>query len=300
MATLEGISEIKEKFLFFQDHLTESLAARRAEETRLQGQLTEAQENHSARASEIQGRLTSLDIHIKHHEEQLAAIESKRADFASQDIDHKRSRTGQLEIFKNDLTSAQAQLNLLQGAYNDISARYERLINEEESRLVSVERAANNNQSSVMAGLQRELTLLQETLKIDLEDLAAELKPEESRLSEIVSQLNQEVGAARNRVERPSDDPEILQLIELKDAEITEANNTAATLQLAVQAHDKEANNGQTSVDKAEENITAIDKKLSASTLRYRKSNVHILLSLTPSSTSYGPIIRSGSVMWRR
>lgn len=263
-ATLEGISEIKEKFLFLQDHLTESLAARRAEETGLQGQLTEAQENHSARANEIQGRLTSLDIRIKHHEEQLAAIETKRADFASQDIDHKRSRTGQLEIFKNDLASAQAQLNLLQGAYNDISARYERLINEEESRLVSVERAANNNQSSVMAGLHRELTLLQGTLKIDLEDLAEELKPEESRLSEIVSQLNQEVGSARNRVERPSDDPEILQLIELKDAEITEANHTAATLQLAVHAHDKEANSGQTSVDKAEENITAIDKKISA------------------------------------
>lgn len=262
--TLTGISEIKQKFIFLQDHLNGSLTSRRAEESRLQSQLTDEQEKHNVRSTEIQGGLASLQARIQHHDNQLADIETKRAHYAGQEVDNKRSRTGKLEILKNDLSSAQAQLNLLQGAYNDISARYERLINDEESRLVGVQRAANNHQTQVMAGLQRELTLLQETLKIDLADVAEDLKPEDARLSEVVSGLNQDVGAARSRVERPSDDPELMQLIELKDAEVAEATETASKLQSAIHGHDKEGHIRQLTVDRAEENVTALDNQILA------------------------------------
>lgn len=262
-ATHKDISEIKEKFLFLQDHLVAAQSAQRVEEARLLTYLTDEHNRHSALATEIQAGITSIEININALQGQLNDIETKRQYYTIQEIDKKRAQAGQLEIFTERLRSTEAQLEVLQGELTHIKSKYDKLINDEQARFLDLQRAGNNKIQLTMEEERLALVALEETLKSDLGDFIEESIPEETHLSGVVSQLHQDVGAAKARVETPGDDPELQKAIELKDAEASEATAKVMGLQTTISDFETEAQNGRVALDKAENNIVATEEAIS-------------------------------------
>lgn len=260
----EAIRELKEQFIFVEGHLTELLGKQRDDETRLQGQLAEKLDQHNIKATDIQGRIKGIEVKIESIETALREIGLKREEYQKQDILKKRTETGQLELFLTQLSSTRKQLDVLQGEFEHINQKYDRLILDEQGRLVTFQKQANGRIQQLAEEERLALVPIEIEVESDVETYQETVQPELQRLADLINKLNQDVGAALAGKNNPPDNPELSAAVEAKSAESHEAVSKAFEIREQLSVMDAEKVSGQSQLDKYEAAIEAADKAIRA------------------------------------
>ncbi|WP_350297912.1 ATP-binding protein [Pseudomonas putida] len=228
------IREVKEKFIYLQDHLQFTKAQRESEQLLKQTYLDEETAAHDERALALTQAIHSAQFEIDSCDRNLKEIEAARLDYERKGVEDKRARTAQKAVFEDELRSVGNKLNLALGAAQEVKAKYEQQINEEnrlhnEFHAVAIQKADNLREEAREAQSRIEAAC-RDALKVVDDSSADELQ----RLVREAQQRHGDLVRAQVLVANPPVDPSIRARIDNKNLEIRDANKVILTAQTLV------------------------------------------------------------------
>lgn len=230
----DAIREVKEKFIFLHDHLKFTKAQRESEQSLKQTYLDNETAAHDERALALTQAIQSAQFEIDSCDRNLREIEAARLDYESKGVEEKRARAAQKAVFEDELRSVGNKLDLALGAAQEVKAKYDKQINEEnrlhnEFRTVAIDKANNLREESREAQARIEAACKDALIVVD-DSSTDELQ----RLLREVLQRHGDLVRAQVLVASPLVDPSTRAGIDKKNLEIRDANKAIARSQTLV------------------------------------------------------------------
>lgn len=257
-AAEDAIREVKEKFIFLQDHLRFTKAQRESEESLKQTYLEQEAVAHEANALEITRAIHSAKADIESYDRNLTEIESARQDYESKGVEEKRARAAQKAVFEDALRSVNTKLDLALGAAREVKAKYEKQINEETKLHNDFHAAAIEKTNTLREQARDAVAKLEEACEDALKVLDDSSADELARLVLELQQHHGDMGRAQAYVANPSVDPSIQDEIDKRDVELRDANKAIGAAHAGVAAKQRVVNDLQAQSSKYDLTIEAV------------------------------------------
>jgi hypothetical protein len=230
----DAIREVREKFIFLQDHLQFTKAQRESEQLLKQTYLDDETAAHDERALALTQAIHSAQFEIDSCDRNLKEIEVARQDYERKGVEEKRARTAQKAVYEDELRSVGNKLNMALGAAQEVKAKYEQQINEEnrlhnEFHAVAIQKT-NNLREEAREAQTRIEAACKDALKVVDDSSADELQ----RLVREAQQRHGDLVRAQVLVANPQVDPSIRARIDNKNLEIRDANKAVVASQTLV------------------------------------------------------------------
>jgi hypothetical protein len=233
-AAEDSIREVKEKFIFLQDHLLFTKAQRESEQSLKQTYLDEAAAAHDEHAMALTRDIQTAQFEIDACDRNLKEIEAQRKAYESQGVEEKRAHAAQASVFEDQLRSVDIKLDLALGAAREVKAKYDMQINEE-NRLHNDFRAVAIDKANIIRDEAREAQAKIEDACRDALEVVDESSADEShRLVGVVQQRHGELGRSQGLVANPPVDHSIQLRIDQKNLELRDANKLISVAHASV------------------------------------------------------------------
>lgn len=235
----EGLQELKEKFEHLKNHLELLSAQRGSERESLQQFFEKKKSERDFLAETLNNAIHAAKAEIDQCNKALHAIELERVSLVSQDVEQKRTQSGQREMFVEELRRVEKRYDLALGAASDIKSRYDLEINEENSRHIQFCAVATEE-------IQR-LGNLERSESADTEQRHADARQSHADSSNTVREklqrdmqgLSNQLGRDQERAKNPVVDPAIDQAIEEKNDSLSEAAILVGEIETQMQTQER-------------------------------------------------------------
>ncbi|WP_200388656.1 ATP-binding protein [Thiocapsa imhoffii] len=236
-------------------HLEDAAAENRRVRARRATEAQAEEQDHRRTAEGIRNRRDTAGLEAKDQEDRATALDRQHADWLNRDLPAKAAlllREPELRDLRGRL---QRRREALLGEQEQISFKYERLLNDLDRRHTQAEKTTSEARTALFQAFEPRLKTLETEARTDLAGLRATHAAERQILDARLQETRERKGEYRQLARAPQSDPA---LVEIRDAK----RAAVETLEREWQAADRAVRDGREVLDQAKASHQEHEKHL--------------------------------------
>jgi hypothetical protein len=244
VAVESELGRIHARVLRLLTHLEDAAAENRRGHAHRATEAQAEEQDHRRAAEGIRNRRDTAGLEAKDQEDRAAALDRQHEDWLNRDLPAKAALLLREPVLRDLLGRLQRRREVLLGEQEQISFKYERLLNDLDRRHILAEKAASEARTVLFQAFEPRLQTLETEARTDLASLRATHAAERQILDSRLQETRERKGEYSQLARAPQAEPA---LIEIRDAKRT----AVETLESERQTADRSVQDCQRILNKA-------------------------------------------------